>query len=147
MPDQINKKRRNLSVIRRQSKHATKKGSRRLPEDVVLKSNEMSDMAGGICLVEKPVFDDKGTLLRKKIVGYRKMKMGKNSSVIDSHELSKKKVKKVLRALRLDKKRRGVVDDVEMSTDVTELVPVEVEPEMDILSTGNGTTIGAPPRL
>jgi hypothetical protein len=68
-------------------------------------------------------------------------KIGKNSSLLAVHKLSAKKVKRIVHAMKMERKRQGIVEDVEM---VEEEVEEEKGEEMEVVLNGVGTTIGGP---
>jgi hypothetical protein len=112
--------------------------------ETALKSVIVSGISGNrtksVALIETPVLDSTtGKVLRTKICGFRQPKIGKNSSLLAVHKLSAKKVKRIVHAMKMERKRQGIVEMVE-----EEEVEEEKGEEMEVVLNGVGTTIGGP---
>ncbi|KAJ3394959.1 hypothetical protein HDU92_006424 [Lobulomyces angularis] len=143
----VNIKHKNLQKERRVSRHSFKSGARKTTIDLVNQANQDLGVhvQGGIT-----VFQTETKSGKIKLHGIRAAKMGKNNSVIAPIEISKKKCKLIMRNIMLERKKNeklnGISKEVEME-DVKDETNEEVPKQMDLISSGKGTTLGGPKNL
>ncbi|KAJ3213547.1 hypothetical protein HK099_007294 [Clydaea vesicula] len=158
----VNIKHKNLQKERRVSRHSFKSGARKTTIDLVNQANQDLGVhvQGGIT-----VFQTETKSGKIKLHGIRAAKMGKNvlklnnpgmMQVIDDwdfnlkSEISKKKCKLIMRNIMLERKKNeklnGISKEVEME-DVKDETNEEVPKQMDLISSGKGTTLGGPKNL